>query len=179
MIVFVINSVLLIIARLSVLFSIVLPAPMSMAEQWQWPASLVQDVPLSPPAQAGLDGDFDQGWRMCEARMRNMSHEESYKNGKFAATILNAFYLDESRKQKDWPASLRHRFLKTILQTKSSFATAAVAQMSVYGASEKLLGCYLVLLRPLTEQPWSSVHSGLLDYLHPELKKHFFSVPER
>ena len=66
---------------------------------------------------------------------------------------------------------------KIFLKSKASFASIGPLALTNMGEHIQV-GCLAAQMTPLKEDPWSSVHMGLTDTLIPELKDHFFSVPD-
>ncbi len=133
-------------------------------------------------ANAELDPKYKEGLSRCYVSDDDfVPHKKGYEAGKTAAIAINLWYFygidmkpntgDETPKHL---ATLRDIFLKT----RASFASIAPLALTKMGKHE-VAGCIDAQLGPLQDDAWSSVHSGLTDHLEPELKKHFFEIPER
>ena len=133
-------------------------------------------------AQAEGDSKFTEGMKKCWiSKNEYVPHEKGYEWGKSAAIFINTWYLlgdDLKPDTGDETEAAQARKRDFFLRTREWFAKMAVLTVQKMG-SEETAGCLSAQLRPLEKQAWSSVHSGLTDHLEPELKTHFFSVPER
>ena len=108
-------------------------------------------------------------------------HKDGYAAGKKAAAFVNAWHyfgFDMEPDTGDETPEIMAMNKKIFLSTRAQFAGIATVNFMKMGYPERA-GCLAAQLTPLEEEPWSSVHSGLTDHLSPELKQHFFSVPER
>ena len=135
------------------------------------PSAYAQD-PLSSP-------EYKRGLLTClKGRLeRPPSFESDYDRGASTAKLLNAFdAVDGVLGGVPW-----NRYKKLFMKTQSDFKWA-VAEVSLYvgkGKDMDALGCRIANLEPLGSRPWSALHSGLSDYLNPELKKIFVNAPMR
>lgn len=119
-----------------------------------------------------------EGMQICtREKDRFVPHKEGYNRGQTIARVLNAV---ENAPLDLKPGSNQvtgTRMLQSF-KTRAGFASVAVLAMQKQG-HYKVAGCYAVYSKPLQEQAWSSLHSGLTDHLSPPLKSLFFSYPER
>jgi len=122
--------------------------------------------------------EFREGLEACWISEDTVvPHKEGYQSGRHAAVILNLAYAAGLDMKPD-TGDENPDTLKKVLRTRSDFALQTAILLTEMG-KPKLAGCLLAKLSPLQNQAWSSVHSGLTDYLESKLKDHFFSVPER
>lgn len=101
---------------------------------------------------------------------RGASYADAYNVGKLAAQTLVIY---EARLSPQKKGALR----QTMKTRKAVFSAAIIAAEQMMGrkASDTLLECTAAN----TVGPWSPFHSGFTDYLSPDLKQIFLSVPER
>lgn len=134
---------------------------------------LIQDFKLSqvnsaidPPSEESI-----KGYMVCK---KETSHEKLYNFGKSLAEGWAHWAATHKADEKRFP-----------VKTKSDFITRAMTGlMEKYKITDNgnlaiLYGCYFAYAANAKESPWSSVHSGLVDYLSPSLKSKFMSLPER
>lgn len=133
---------------------------------------------LSSPVLAEVD-IIKSEIRRC-AREIEYGHSKPYTAGKEIALRLNRLY--ELK-----PSVIRKKIFTT--KTKSDmFIEMTFVQGEMLTPEEETWSdeeksqrwsCYLGHVGAARESAWSSVHSGLSEYLSPVLKAHFLSLPER
>ena len=123
-------------------------------------------------AQAELHPDLAKGMIACR-RPAFVDHDTDYGRGKSVAVMLNAREAENKINGTDFAT-----WQKSLMRTRKGYAMTVVSIL-IEMEKHELAGCEMSLLAPLRKQPWSSIHSGLVDHLSPSLKTHFFSIPER
>jgi len=132
-------------------------------------------------AKADLDPKYIEGLQECFVPEDEIvPHKKGYDAGKFAATAINTWYFlgnDMEPGTGDEGPQFEEIKRNVFLKSRSRFADIAPFALSQAG-KHKQAGCLVAQLDPLKKDSWSSVHSGLTDALEPELKEHFFAIPE-
>ena len=136
---------------------------------------------LLPEAKAEVDPKYIEGLNKCFVSEDELvPHKKAYQAGKYAAEAINVWYLagmDMKPDTGDETPQMKEVQRTIFLKSKASFASIGPLALTAMGEHYQA-GCLAAQMTPLKEDPWSSVHSGLTDTLIPELKEHFFSVPD-
>jgi len=124
------------------------------------------------PAYSQIDkGDNMNIYAMCAAETK---HTKLYDFGKKLAE--GWLY---------WVANPKYGEKKSPVKTKQSFFIRAQVgyndknKITETGEFSSLYFCYMGYASNVDSVPWSSVHSGLVDYLPAKHKAKFLSLPER
>ena len=131
---------------------------------------------LSNGAQATAkpsEAEIRKAWNTCSIAGKVIPHAEGYDAGKTMATFVNAAVTDGLMNVSGASVLQNH------LTTRANFAHIAQLKMQELDPDSAVSYCMGAQWVPLKEQAWSSVHSGLTDYLLPRAKKRFFEVPQR
>lgn len=134
---------------------------------------LIQDFKLSqangatdPPSEKGLEG-----YMFCQ---KETSHEKLYNFGKSLAEGWAHWAATHKADEKRFPTKTRSSFI-----TRAMIGIMEKRGITKDGEFALLYGCYIAYAALAKESPWSSIHSGLVDYLSPSLKSRFMNLPER
>jgi hypothetical protein len=116
--------------------------------------------------------EYGDDYSVCSQTSKDASHDDMYESGKFMAQILNAV------EQEGLNGIKGERVRDGMIRTQTDFSSYALLYLK-YAGEDKLTACYMAKWKPFDDQTWSSIHSGLTDYLSPTMKARFFAVPER
>lgn len=130
-------------------------------------SALIGLVGTSMPLYAQEANHLDV-YSMCS---KETKHSTLYDYGKRLAEGWVYWTKTEAKEEKKYP-----------VRTKSSFFTRA---MLGYTKKYKIADtnivyfCFMGYNSVIKENPWSSVHQGLVDYLPAQSKSRFLSLPEQ
>jgi hypothetical protein len=108
----------------------------------------------------------------------NATHKELYEFGKILASGWQIQL--EKHKSFDVRSAIKTRndfFIHSYLGVKNVMTSSN--NLDVDTSFERLDLCYRGYMSIAQSNPWSSVHSGLTDYLNPKDKSYFLNLPER
>lgn len=112
---------------------------------------------------------------MCK---KNATHKELYDFGKTLASGWKI--LLEKNKSVDIISVIKTKedfFIYSYLGVKDMMTS--LNNLEVDTSFKSLDLCYRGYMSIAQSNPWSSVHSGLTDYLNPKDKSYFLNLPER
>ena len=128
---------------------------------------------IAAPAHAAVSPEYDAGFGQCYVSKNTIvPHSEGYNDGKLMALAVNEAVANGVNGVKP------HRIKLVFLTKRTRFPSIATLVVQNQSGDE-LAGCMSAKWMAFKSSAWSSVHAGLVDYLTPDLKAHFFSIPER
>lgn len=140
----------------------------------------------SPSTSAEL---FQEAYNRCR---KGGKHEKLYNFGKKLASGWDYRRKDLNKAKNSFNHDIPTEKLMRLVRTKSQLMSVSLVfyekkldaelgpRKKAYGPYlETTKGCSSGLIDYAKSQPWSSVHSGLIDYLNPKDKAYFLSLPER
>ena len=105
------------------------------------------------------------------------THAEKYEDGKIAARVLNVIE-EVGFPTGDGKSLEGDVYFKIFLVKRAD--VPGIVRLYFHKTDKAAFGsCMYDKLRPLKEMPWSSVHSGLIEYLSGTLKARYLALPER
>lgn len=150
------------------------------AQSGSSPYGLGVDTGLFPPKKETPSIDKGEVVSQCK---EEYDHEKLYNFGKSLSIAWDDYtrtppkkngkvYLPNTR-DSVFILSLVKLVSNAEIQNKKSKNPLSKDDLDLVGM------CWMMYVSTASKHPWSSVHSGFVDYLSPRWKKYFLSLPER